>query len=459
MAGLSIAHRAALVQIIDTVPDRTLRHLSQAVSSITGERARELATMLREEERDRARRTRGFNALAPLFRPRADGVSGLTFPSVLLPRLWKIVAVGEADVLGYLDPRTDYADDDHRVSTVCARLFAAAAAAVRDQPKVVWPVSMDDPAGNPLSREPRLQVLAHVCDFGGLAHRALPSLKAWIGRPDADQIAELRLLLRDAASISDDGAQTLLEILFAHLSEAPLMLRLVMHASLAAPRDSFLSGSELAIFVDRLIEAAEVRAARVDAYRAGDPVEPLRADLDWIAQFLNETSNTMQIAGGSAWGKRVRRIRLGVSRTLGGLLGRVDQALDRALPMVRATAAGRIRREIPNLDRPIDLDLTEKAQVALDLVRVTRGLTGPFGCDGQRLGLMTDLTARLVAYADLALEEVHAGDAGDGLLAGQRVMMAAEFLERLERDAEGRAVRRRVAAAGLLIKGVSPKAA
>lgn len=459
MAGLSFAHRAALAQIIDTIPDRTLRQLTQAVGAMAGEKALEVSLMLREEGRDRARRMRGFHALAPLFRPRADGVAGLTFPGALLPRLWKIVSAGQADMLEHLDPRTDYQDDTHRVSTVCARLFAAAAAAVRDQPDTVWPDSLEDPGGTPLGRQPRLQALAHVCDIGGLAHRALPSLKAWAGRPDGDQIAELRLLLRDAAWIAEDGAQILLEILFAHLSEAPLVLRLVTHASQAALRESFLSGSELASFVDRLIEAAEVRAGRISAYRAGDPVEPLRADLAWTAQFLKEADSAVSTRAETAWGKRIRSVRLGVSRSLGGQLGRVDQAIDRALPMVRVAMSGSVRRTVPDLEALIDPDHRRGAEAALDLVRMTRPLTGPFGCDGQRMSLLSDLTDRLVTYADLALEDVHAGDAGDGLLAGQRVIMAAEFLERIERETEGRAVRRRVAAAGLMSKGVSPKAA
>lgn len=459
MSSLSIAHRAALTQIIRAAPDRALRQLNLAVTAMPGERARELETMLREEGRDRARRMRGLHALSPLFHPRTDGVAGLSFPPTVLPRLWKIVAEGEAEVLGHLDPRADYQDDSHRVAIVCARLFAAAAAAVRDQPEAVWPLTLNDPAATPLGREPRLQALARACDFGGLAHRALPSLKAWVGRPDADQIAELRLRLRDAASISDDGAQTLLEILFAHLGEAPLVLRLVAHASQAAQRENFLSGSELATFIDRLIEAAEVRRARIDAYRAGEPVEPLCADLEWIAQFLNEADNAVQIRADTAWGRRIRSVRLGVSNTLGGLLGRVGKAVDRALPMVRVKTAGSMRRETPDLEQAIAPEVRNQALTALDLLRAARGLTGPFGCDGQRLNLMTELTARLITYADLALEEVHAGAAGDGVLAGQRVMMSAEFLERIERVTEGRAVRRRVAAAGLLVKGVSPKAA
>lgn len=455
MADLSVAHRAALAQIIEQVPDRTLRQLAVAVGSMSGERARTLETMLNEAVRDRARRARGLASVAPLFRPRPDGVAAPCFAPQILARLWKCVAVAQADLLIYLDPRHDYQDDSHRVATVCARLCASAAAAVRDEPDLIWPASLGE-AGD---REEGLAILARACDLGGLAQRALPSLKAWVGRPDGDQVAELRLLLRDAASISSDGAQMLLEVLFAHLTDAPLVLRLVAIASPVAARDTFLSGSELAIFVTRLIDAAEVRAARVAAHRTADPVEPLRADLEWIAQFLTENDATVQIGGGSAWGKRIGQVRRGVSKTLGGLLGRVSRAVDPALPMIRAHVGGPMRRETPDLDAPIEPEILAQAHAALDLVRATRTLAAAFGCEGPRQALMTDLTGQLIAYADLGLEEIHAGAIADTALAARRVILAADFLERIEQVAEGRAVRRRVAAAGVSIQAVSPKAA
>lgn len=459
MADLSVAHRAALAQVIENVPDRTLRQLSLAVGGMPGERARTLETMLAEAARDRARRTRGMAALAPMFRPRPDGVAAMTFPPQVLPRLWKIVAAGQADLLNYLDPREDYRDDAYRVTAVCTRLCAAAAAAVRDQPDVVWPASLDDPAAGRIGREAGLAALAHACDLGGLAHRSLPSLKAWIGRPDGDQVAELRLLLRDATTVSADGAQELLEILFAHLADAPLVLRLVVNSSHAGARDSFLSGSELAIFVDRLIDAADLRFARIAAYKVGEPIEPVRADLDWIAQFLSETDATVQIEAESAWGKRIRHIRMGVSRALGGLLGRVGKVLDRTLPVTRMGIAGPVRRETPELAVPIEPESLAQARAALDLVRATRNLAGAFGCDAQRQALMTELTAQLASYADLGLEEINAGQVVDAALAAQRVTMAADFLERIELVAEGRAVRRRVAVAGVSTQAISPRAA
>ena len=458
MADLSVAQRAALAQIIEQVPDRTLRQLAMAVGAMPGERARSFETMLTEEVRDRARRARGLASLAPLFRARPDAVAGLRFPPPVLARLWKRVAVAQAELLTYLDPRTDYEDDAHRVTTVCARLCASAAAAVRDEPDLIWPPYLTD-EDEERGREAGLEILAQACDLGGLAHRALPSLKAWVGRPDGDQVAELRLLLRDAAAISGDGARMLLEVLFAHIPDAPLVLRLVALATPVAASESFLSGSELATFVDRLIVAAEVRAARIAAYRTSDPVEPLSADLEWIALFLAETGTTVQIGAGSAWGKRIRQVRRGVSKTLGGLLNRVGRSVDPALPMVRAHAAGPARREAPDLEAPIEPEILAVAHAALDLARATRTLAPAFGCEGPRQILIADLTARLIAYADLGLEEIHAGAVADPALAVRRVILAADFLERIEQVAEGRAVRRRVAAAGVSIQAVSPKAA
>ena len=454
MSDLSVAHRAALAQLIENVPDRTLRQLALAVAGMPGDKARTLESMLAQAGIDRVRRTHALTAIAPMFRPRPDGVVATTFPAPVLARLWKAATANQADVLAYLDPDEYGERDAYRVAAVCTRLYAAGAAAVRDQTEAVWPASLA-----PADRDAGLVALARVCDLGGLVHRALPSLGAWIGRPDGDQVAELRLLLRDAAAISPDGAQELLDILFAHLDDAPMILRLVTHSSSAAGRDSFLSGSELAVFVDRLIDAAEDRGRSVDTWKAGQPVETLHHALAWIATFLTESDATVQIHPDTAWGKRIRQVRLGVSKTVGALLGRVQRAVTPALPMTRVQTAGRMTREMPQLDVPLDPATTTAAQDALDLVRILRAPAGVFGCEAQRIGLVTDLTTQAFNYADLALEEINAGDVTDEALAILRVELAADFLDRLEAVDQARTMRRRVAVAGHGPQAHSPRAA
>src|SRR5690606_312990 len=109
-----------------------------------------------------------------------------------------------------------------------------------DRPDDIWPPSLE-----PERREDGLAELAGCLDLMHLARPGVEGLHAWVRRPDGDQVAVLRLLLRDAAVIAPDGARRLLEIWFAHLSEAPLILRVVAHSAQAAAREAFLSESEL----------------------------------------------------------------------------------------------------------------------------------------------------------------------------------------------------------------------
>jgi hypothetical protein len=458
MAELSVAHRAALAQMIETAPDRVLDRLAQAVGAMPGERARQLQTMLTEAGRDRARRDRGLAALTPLFRPRPDQVKSLSFPPEVLHRLWKPLATGQADLLPHLDNSADFHVDSVRISSVTTRLCAAAAAIVRDQPEAIWPLSLGG-AADGLSREEGIDLLAQVCDLGGLIHRAVPSLPKWTGRPDGDQIAELRLVLRDADAISPEGTRLLLEAFFAHIDTAPRILRLVVHVSPLGGRDSFLIGSELAPFVVRLIEAAETRLGRITAFQPGDPLDSLRADLDWIAGLLTEVEATVQIDSGSDWGQRLRQIRLGVSGALGRSLGGVVRRVEQALPMQLIKVPGQGRRERPDLGAAVDARAVAEAQVGLDLARTVRPLASTFGCDGQRQALVAEVIQHLTQYADHALEEINAGAVSDAARAGAWVVLTAGFLERIEAAPEGRSVRRRVAAAGVSAHPVSPRAA
>ena len=442
MDELSVAHRIALSQLVASVPDRTLRQLTLAVAGMPGDKARDLELILAAESTDRVRRSRGFAALAPLFRLRPDGVEATIFPAGVMPRLWKVAAAREPHLLSMLD--TDDDREASRTAAVCGRLYAAAAAAVRDQPDVVWPAGLSDAA----TRARGLEDLSHCCDFGGLIHRALPSLQAWVGRPDGDQIAELRLLIRDASAMTPDGAQRLLDILFSHLADAALVLRLVVHTSNVAARGAFLSESELATFVDRLIAGVEARGLRVSAFKAGDPIGGLQADLTWCADVLQELDGTVHLDREGTWGKTLRDTRVRIGKRLGELLSAVARVVDKTTPMHKVQTSGRMTRNAPRLDEAIEPAVVQAATDALAIVALVRNLAAPFGCEAQRTALVQSLTVQLSGYGNLIIEEVNAGDALDERLALNRAAMAGRFLEQIGAVTEARAVRRRAAVAG-----------
>jgi hypothetical protein len=249
MAGLSVAHRVALTALLARCPEAALMAVSAAVASMEGGRAAELRMLIGDESRDRLRRAKVLAPLAPMFRQRADGIAAMTFPPHVLPRLWRAASEREPELLMHLDP------EEPSAVAVADRFCQTAASVVRDHPDLVWP-----PAGDEAARQKGLADLVACLDLAHLARRGLPSLEIWLKRPDGDQIAELRLLLKDCAGVHVDGAQRVLEMLFAHLDDAVLILRIVTQTSLAAGREGFLSESELAGFVDRLIAGVDVRA-------------------------------------------------------------------------------------------------------------------------------------------------------------------------------------------------------
>ncbi|NJC40179.1 hypothetical protein GGQ87_000437 [Brevundimonas alba] len=448
MSGLSVAHRVALAALIEQAPDPMLAKLSSVAIALPGERAVELGDMLLEESLDRARRRLVLAPLLPMFRPRADGVEAMTFPPAVLPRLWKAGSTREPALL----PRLDREGSD--AIAVCDRICLAAAAAVRDRPDLVWPADLQ-----PDRREQGLADLAACLDLAHLARRGLPSLEVWLKRPDGDQIAELRLLLKDCAGVHLDGAQRVLEMLFSHLDDAVLILRIVTQSSCAAGREGFLSASELSGFVERLIAGVDARVARIAAFRPGSElatVEPIIDDLTWCANVLNELDVTLTLNPLSLWGKSVRDARVSIAGQLSGFLRAADRAVDRALPLERIQTSGRMTRKAPLLSAPVQGEGVQAARNLLKLVGAVRGPASIFGAEADRRKLVESLTDRLTDYADQALLLINDGEAADEVNALRLVELAARSLDLIDAKDAARTVRRRAAVAGAATDGSKP---
>lgn len=439
MAGLSIAHRSVLAAMLERCPEAMLRTISAAVGPLPGGRSAELRQILADELRDRARRAMVLAPVTPMFRPRADGIGAMIFPSAVLTRLWKLASAREPELLSALD------SDGPDAVAVADRICQAAATVVRDQAEQVWPE-----AENASSRDAGLADLAACLDLSHLARRGLPSLEVWLKRPDGDQIAELRLLLKDCADVHVDGAQRLLEMLFAHLDDAVLILRIIIQTSGSAGREGFLSASELAGFVDRLIVGVDARAARIAAFKPAvdiERVEATIADLSWCASVLGELDSTLTLNPQSAWGKSVRDGRVSIARQLSSLLRAADKAVDLALPLERVQITGRMTRKVPRLTAPVVGDEVKAARSLLKLVGSVRGPASTFGCEADRKVLVETLTTRLTDYADEALRLINDGEAGDEDHALKLVELSAQCLDLIAAADPARTVRRRAAVA------------
>ena len=427
-----------MAPLLERCADAMLAQLQTAVSGMPGGRARQLEKLLVEEVVDRQRRAMVLAPILPMFRPRPDGVEGIVFPAGVLPRLWKLASSREPALL----PRLDKVGP--QAIRVADRICLAAAAAVRDQPDAVWPESLSTPA----DRARGLTELASSLDLVHLARKALPSLDTWLKRPDGDQVAELRLMIRDSAEVSADGAQQVLEILFSHLVDAVLILRILTQSSGAAGRESFLSASELAGFVDRLIAGVIERVERVGAFKPGSgPIEPVIEDVAWCSAVLAELEATLQLQPDSPWGRSAREARVAISKRLSALLRTSEKLVEVALPLARVGIGGGMSRKAPDLEAPSNGDAVDAARTLLHLVGAVRGPAGVFGCESERKQLVEALSLRLSRYAEEAIGAVNSGEVDDPRQALALVNVAADYLSLIDEEEAARIVRRRAAAA------------
>lgn len=438
MSGLSTAHSVALAALLARCSEAMLKSVSNTVAGLPGEKAIDMRRMLAEEMADRRRRALAFAPILPMFRARADGIPATTFPAEVLPRLWKAASGREPQLLPRLDE-----DEGGRV-IVANRICQAAASIVRDQPELVWPAGL-----RPEARDRGLEDLAICLDLSHLARRALPLIEVWLKRPDGDQLAELRLMVKDCAEIHADGAWRLVEILFAHLEDSVLVLRILTRTSGAADQVGFLSVSEMGDFVERLLDGVSQRVDRLTAWAAdggqGD-IAPVMADLDWCANVLAELDVTLTLEPDSPWGISVRESRLTVATWMSRLYRKAAKAVDAALPLVRVQMSGRMTRMAPDLAAPARGDAAEKAFALMKLVGVTRRAAATFGAEGDRKTLIDEMVERLTSYADQILSSINeeGADRTHGLAL---ISVAARYLELIEARDAARTVRRRAAAA------------
>lgn len=452
MADLSVAQRAALAQLIERCPDRVLSQLSGLAGTMAGDRSAALRDMIEVEALDRRRRNIAFGPLLPMFQPRADGLPGVGFPTVVLGRLWRSATRNEPELL----PQLDRDDDLSRM--IADRLCLSAAFALRDRAGEVWPEAASEEA------TAQAQELAACLDLAATARRALPHLPDWINRSGPEAAAELKLALRQAAGIAPDGASRLLEIIFAHLEDARLILRI---AALAAPGgrelsvETALGESELGLFVDRILLALARRAAQAAAFDptgSGADLDAFKADLDWCAETLAEIDVVLPLKVDSAWGKAVRQARLKMALSLSERFSAAERAVDAALPVERTALVGRMTRPAPRLDGAVEAAAADRARALAALVGLVRGPAAVFGCEAERRQTAEALTGRLAAWADEAMERLNDGQAADEAAARKRIILTAELLGLIGAREAARTVRRRLMASGAASRASPPAA-
>lgn len=444
MGQISDAKLQMVRGLIDLAPDSAIRSLLAALGSERGldpglSRVRNL---VEAEADDRRARNLVFAPIAPLCVPPGP-FRALVFPPRTLGLLWKALktaapgATGDAKDLA--DDWRASVDSPERFDALCAR----AAFGLRNGEAAFAPAiaAADTGAGR--------DALAACLDLAAVTRSAITQLPEWLGRMTGEKVAKLRLAYRDAASVSADAGPRFFEMLAAQLSEPWLILR-VISAVMDRPNETYVSGSELSGFGDRVLADIDREIAEIGAFAPASGRAAAHAAAVAVhnaAVEITEFEQSIGLLPDGPWGKRLAGQKKTMAAIIESHLVATEDAVDHALPMQPKRMGPRATRNIPRLTHEPEPARVEIAAALLTFLNEVRPSAAAGGFAAARARLAEGLQYRLDTYVEDLLEDIRAGDGHDVSRARAFLDIAAEFCGLVQDEQAAQIVRRRAAAA------------
>jgi hypothetical protein len=438
--------KAQLVKgLIEQAPDSAIRNLLMALSADGGhdEGLTRVQRMVEAEAGDRHARNTVFAPIAPLC-SWPGPFKGLAFPPRTLALIWRAMkeeAPNEIAAAKALCSDWRAADASPELyNQICAR----AAQGLRDGAGAfAAPAAAADQGGG------RAALIACL-EIGPIARRALDQMPEWLGRMTSEKAATLRLAYRDAVAVAEDAGPRFFEMLAAHLAEPWLILR-VISGVMDRPNETYLAGSELAGFGERVLADIDRQVASVAAFK---PPSGLRAAAQTAAAAVHtatleiaELEQSIQLSHDGVWGRRLGKQKQALAVTVETHLKAADGLLAAALPLQTLRVGPRTIRGVPRLTHPPDTAAVERANTLLTFMTEVRPSAAQGGFASARAKTSEELENRLDSYVEKVLEEIRADDGVDPERARAFLEIAAELCGLVRDEKAAQIVRRRAAAA------------
>ena len=398
--------------------------------------------MVEAEANDRNARNMVFAPVAPMCAP-PGRFSGLWFPPRTLTLMWRALKEESPDEI---DEAKSLAGRWHSgvsspdlFNLLCARTidglrhgsrsFGAAAAAA-------------DQGGGRAALIACLEIVP-------VTRRSLDEMPDWLGRMTSEKAAKLRLAYRDAVAVADDAGPRFFEMLAAQLAEPWLILR-VISGVMDRPNESYLAGSELAGFGERVLADIERQLAAVRAFKptAGrQAAHVAAAAVHTGTQEIAELEQSIQLSPDGVWGRRLAKLKQALAVAVETQLKSADETVAAALPLQTLRIGPRTIRGVPRLTHAPEPEHVERAMTLLTFMTEVRPSAATGGFASARAKVLEVLDHRLDTYVEKVLEEIRADDGVDPERARAYLEIAAEFCGLAGDEKAAQIVRRRSAAA------------
>ena len=437
----------AVQRLIEQAPDGAMGMLASALTSGVddAESAALIQTLVSTEALERRTRAAVLEPLLPFCDPSERGMRRVAFPVSAPALTWRGLKTAHPDgVAVALEAFAAHVGGDSP-PLVYDQLCLRAAEGLRTDAEPFRPLAKSLTALDPKA----LQLFADGLALMPLARRAIRRLPSRMRPIGDEQAAALKLAFRDAASIGEETAPLFMEILMSRLETPTEVLRLI---SLVSDRagDSYLAGSELASFGERLLDDLEQRIDDIRRFHAPDgrvAGERLAASVQTATSMVGEFERWIALRRDGPWGARIHAARGALAHAVEARLREVEAALDAALPTLPNMGSRRLRGP-PRLTSDPEPEAVRKAEALLALLFQTRNSASHGGFGALRSRVLETIDPRLDHYVESLLDLLHAGGGG---APPERIRayleVAAEFVGLVRDPSAGAIVRRRIAAA------------
>jgi len=446
MGALTGSRLKMIAELLRSLPLSALCQLDAGLNLSQDPHLGEVRRIVVQEIESHFAKSQVFLPFVPLFQPREDGMDGVLFPEWVLNRLWRALERIEPQLFAEGLSAAHGLSSGDPTPEVFFRLVSAAAEIAHLRPEAVLPpgAAKEDAAA--------LEAFAEYLDLHRLLRDTLLRLPEWMGRIDAEKAVAIRLAFKDASVRSEAGGVRFLEALYANLSDPNLVMKFVATVSDGA-NDKFLSESELAVFGERLLGAAEQRAKVFEALmrRRDKGGASLTEAGGWVIQcfgLIQILQQSVEMTRDGPWGRRVGHIRQTISSLIEDRLKTVEKVIAQALPRRSERIFGRATRELPDYEGP----RPEQAELAAQIVTFLNQIR-PAANQGGYASLLNKTVLAAEKEMDAYFETVLAVAIGDEPFDPGAVMVCFErviaLMEGLLGEEKGNLARRRVASADI----------
>ena len=439
-----------------TLPQSSLRSLELALGLTKEEAMVEVRELISVELEFRHVKEAVFSPFLALFRPRGDGLAGVTFSPWLLDRLWAALEVREPELYKQSRYALRGLRGEDPTPVVFFRLVAAGADICRDAPDEILP-----PNASAADRDEVVE-FANYLDLHRLMRGLLVKLSEFMGRIDAEKAAALRLMFRDAAKVNPEGGYRFMECLFANLDDGALIVKFIATCS-DRPNDRFLAGSELAGFGERILDHIEEQLGDLKAFL--NPRGRGTGELDGIGERVTSTLSQLQafeayieLSRDGPWGKRVADAHKTVAEMVEGQLKGAERLLGEALPVKSEKVYGKVRKETPRLERPPREDVVARCRQVMTFIRSVRNVANSGGFASLHSKTVQALEQMMDEYFEELLSIANGPDAFDPDTVMNFFELVTDLMQALFGDDKAQVARRRVASSDLMKPRVAPAA-